>query len=98
MAILVNKFTVAGSPEEFERTWKESSEFMRHQPGFIRARLVRSVTDGQVYINIAEWADAESHQRVVGSSNFQAHIAALAGLAKPEPTMCELVTDEEPAT
>jgi long-chain acyl-CoA synthetase len=91
MVTLVNKFTVAGEPSDFERIWQQSSDFMRRQPGFISFRLVRSLNNPNVYINIAEWADAQSHQKVVGSANFQEHIAQLAAVATPEPNLCEVV-------
>jgi long-chain acyl-CoA synthetase len=91
MALLVNKFTVTGNPDEFERIWTDSSEFMRHQPGFVSFRLVRSVSQPGVYFNIAEWADVAAHERVVRSPAFQSHITELARLAKPEPSMCETV-------
>ena len=91
MALLVNKFTVVGDADEFERIWAKSSEFMRHQPGFVSFRLVRSVAEPQVYFNIAEWTDVAAHQRVVRSPDFQSHITELALLAKPEPSMCETV-------
>lgn len=88
---LVNKFTVTADPAEFERIWTDSSDFMRQQPGFISFRLLRSLQDPQVYINIAEWADAESHRRVLQSDDFQTHISALANVAKPEPHLCDMV-------
>ncbi|HEX4725575.1 MAG TPA: antibiotic biosynthesis monooxygenase family protein [Pseudonocardiaceae bacterium] len=91
MAMLVNKFTVVGNPDEFERIWQASSEFMRHQPGFVSFRLVRSVREPQVYFNIAEWADVAAHEWVVRSPAFQEHISELAKVAKPEPSMCETV-------
>ena len=91
MVTLINKFTVAGESSDFVRIWQQSSEFMRQQPCFISFRLVRSLNNPDVYINIAEWADAESHQRVVGSPNFQQHIAELAAVAVPEPNLCEVV-------
>ncbi len=93
MVTLVNKFTVTGTPEEFERVWKASSEFMRNQPGFVSFRLVRSLGDPQVYINVAEWKDAESHRRVLASTEFQTHIAELAAVATPEPYVCEVVIE-----
>jgi len=93
MVILVNKFTVTTDPAEFERIWAASSHFMRQQPGFINFRLVRSLQDPQVYINIAEWADAESHGRALQSDNFQAHISELANVAKPEPHLCDMVLE-----
>jgi long-chain acyl-CoA synthetase len=93
MVTLVNKFTVTADTAEFERIWKASSEFMRQQPGFIRFRLVRSMQDPMVYINIADWADAESHRRVLGGQGFQAHLAELAAVAKPEPHLCDVVLE-----
>jgi long-chain acyl-CoA synthetase len=91
MVTLINKFTVAGESSDFVRIWQQSSEFMRQQPGFISFRLVRSLNNPDVYINIAEWADVESHQRVIGSPNFQQHIAELSAVATPEPNLCEVV-------
>lgn len=93
MVTLVNKFTVGGEPGDFERIWVQSSDFMRTQPGFISFRLMRSLQNPQVYYNIAEWKDMESHTRVVNSPAFASHIAELAGLATPEPNMCEVVIE-----
>lgn len=93
MVILVNKFTVTTDPAEFERIWTASSDFMGQQPGFISFRLVRSLQDPQVYINIAEWADAESHRRVLRSDDFQTHITELASVAKVEPYLCDVVLE-----
>jgi long-chain acyl-CoA synthetase len=90
---LVNKFTVTGQPEEFEKIWAASSDFMREQPGFISFRLVRSLRDRQVYVNIAEWKDAESHQQVMRGTAFQKHIAELGAVARPEPMLCESVLE-----
>jgi long-chain acyl-CoA synthetase len=93
MVTMVNKFTVTADPAEFERIWTASSDFMRKQPGFISFRLVRSLQDPRVYINIAEWADAESHGRVLRTDDFQAHITELASVAKPEPYLCDVVLE-----
>jgi long-chain acyl-CoA synthetase len=93
MVTLVNKFIVTGPFDEFENVWAASSDFMRQQPGFISFRLVHSTTDPQVYINIAEWEDAESHQRVMRGTAFRAHIEELAKLARPEPHLCESVLE-----
>ncbi len=96
MVTLVNKFTVTGRPEDFERIWKASSEFMLTQPGFISFRLMRSISDPNIYFNVAEWADAQSHVRVMRSEEFQVHIAELATVAKPEPHLCEIVISHAP--
>ncbi|NJC69934.1 AMP-binding protein [Planosporangium thailandense] len=93
MVTLVNKFVVSGDPSEFEKIWQASSDFMRQQPGFVSFRLVRSLTDPTVYINIAQWEDAESHRRVMSGPDFKSHIAELAKVAKPEPHLCQVVIE-----
>jgi long-chain acyl-CoA synthetase len=93
MVTMVNKFTVPEDPDKFAEVWEASSQFMRDQPGFVNFRLVRSVSNPQVFFNISDWKDAESHQRVLRSGAFQAHIAELAGVAVPEPNMCEVLIE-----
>jgi long-chain acyl-CoA synthetase len=97
MITLVNKFVVSGDTAEFERIWKSSSDFMRQQPGFISFQLVRSISDPTVYINIARWADAESHQRVMRGEAFREHIVELGKVARPEPHLCEVVIEHAAA-
>ena len=93
MATMVNKFTVFGDPEEFEEVWLSSADFMRDQQGFVGFRLLRSVMDPLVYINVAEWATVEDHQRVLQGPDFQSHIKELAALATPEPNLCTVVAE-----
>jgi long-chain acyl-CoA synthetase len=93
MITLVNKFVVYGDPAEFEKIWKSSSDYMRQQPGFVSFQLVRSTSDPTVYINIARWKDAESHQRVMRGEEFQSHIAELRAVSRPEPHLCEVVIE-----
>jgi long-chain acyl-CoA synthetase len=93
MVTMVNKFTVSEDPDKFAQVWEASSQFMRNQPGFINFRLVRSVSNPQVFFNISDWKDAESHEHVLRSSAFQDHIAELAAVAVPEPNMCKVVIE-----
>jgi long-chain acyl-CoA synthetase len=93
MVTMVNKFTVSEDPDKFVQVWEASSQFMRDQPGFINFRLVRSLSNPQVFFNISDWKDAESHQRVLRGSAFQDHIAELAAVAVPEPNMCKVVIE-----
>ena len=92
---MVNKFSVFGDPDEFERVWMASADFMRTQPGFRNFRLMRSVMDPLVYVNIAEWESAEDHHRVLQGPDFQAHIKELAALATPEPNLCTTVAEAQ---
>jgi quinol monooxygenase YgiN len=55
---LINAFTVP--PEESERflhRWTDNARIMAGQPGFIRARMHRSLVDDVElrFINVAEW-------------------------------------------
>jgi heme-degrading monooxygenase HmoA len=60
---LINAFTVP--PEESERflhRWKDNARIMAGQPGFIRARMYRSLVDDVElrFINVAEWGSGKA--------------------------------------
>jgi long-chain acyl-CoA synthetase len=93
VVILLNKFTLTTAPEEFERIFAESSEFMKNQPGFISHTLVKSLQRPNVYVNIAHWESAEDHLRVVSSEGFREHISQLATVARAEPDLYSAVLD-----
>jgi long-chain acyl-CoA synthetase len=93
MVTLINKFLVTGDTQEFERVWRESSEFMCSQPGFISFRLHRSLNRPDVYVNVAVWESAQDHQRVLSGPEFAVHIKQLATLAKPDPDLYSTVID-----
>ena len=97
MVTLVNKFTVHGDTGEFERVWKESSEFMKAQPGFLGFKLHRSLSRPDVYINIARWATAEDHRRVLVGPEFGVHIQELAAVATADPDLYTVVLEGVPA-
>jgi long-chain acyl-CoA synthetase len=96
MVTLINKFTVKGDPAEFEQVWHETSEFMRAQPGFLGYRFGRSLMDPTVYVNVANWASADAHLKVLQSDGFQDHIAKLAPLCTPAPELFEPIFEGEP--
>ena len=55
---LINAFTVPpGETEQFVHRWKNNARIMAQQPGFIRARLHRSLVDDTEwrFINVAQW-------------------------------------------
>src|SRR4029453_7278701 len=55
MVMFITRFVVKGPVEEFERLFKEHSEFMSSQPGFVDFQMVRSMSDPHVYLNIGQW-------------------------------------------
>lgn len=85
--IFVNKFTVHGPSEEFERVFAETSEFMARQPGFLRYTLLRRADEPHSYLNIAHWSDAESLRRAVARPEFRPHATALRALSTSEPNL-----------
>ena len=93
MVILINKFTLTASPEQFEKVFEESAGFMRAQPGFIRHTLVKSLRNPDVYVNIAEWEEAADHIRAVESPEFKEHVRVLAEVGKAEPDLYSIVQD-----
>ncbi|AHI01181.1 4-coumarate--CoA ligase family protein [Kutzneria viridogrisea] len=80
----ITKFTVKGDPAEFERVFKEHSEFMKAQPGFVGFQMVRSLRTPTVYVNIGQWADADAHRAVVSNPEFQEHAKAMRELVEVE--------------
>jgi long-chain acyl-CoA synthetase len=87
MVILINHFTVKGDPDEFERVFAASSEFMVGQDGFISHELVKSLRDPHSYVNVAYWESVQAHQEVVRADGFSDHIRALAAVAEVKPDL-----------
>ncbi|MET8773070.1 antibiotic biosynthesis monooxygenase family protein [Streptomyces sp. NPDC004658] len=96
MVTLINKFTVKGNFDEFERIWAQSAEFMRSQPGFIGFKLHRSLSRPDVYVNVALWQTQADHQRVLASAEFGEHISQLANVAVPDPDLYTVVLEGAP--
>jgi long-chain acyl-CoA synthetase len=95
MVILINHFTVTGEPEEFERVFAASSEFMVRQAGFLSHELVKSLRDPRSYVNVAYWESAEAHQNVVRASGFGDHIRSLAAVAEVKPDLYTPVLERD---
>jgi len=92
MVAFITRFVVKGEPDEFERVYKEHAEFMRSQPGFVDARLLRSMRDPRVYLNIGNWRGREDHRRVTGREAFQRPARAMRELVDVEADLYEPVT------
>lgn len=52
------------STEDYERVYREGSDYMARLPGHARHKLVRSDSDPSVYFSIAEWRDVESYRQL----------------------------------
>jgi monooxygenase len=83
----INRFTVHGSPAEFERVFADTSAFMSRQDGFVAHTLLRHLQEPASYVNIAHWRDVPSFQRAVAQPAFQPHAAAIRALSTSEPNL-----------
>jgi heme-degrading monooxygenase HmoA len=77
---LINAFTVP--PEESERflhRWKDNARIMAGQPGFVRARMYRSVVDDAElrFVNVAEWNSAQALDEARANPEFRASVQRL---------------------
>ena len=77
---LINAFTVP--PHEagrFLQRWKDNARIMAGQPGFIRARMYKSlVEDVELrFINVAEWSSGETLAKARANPEFLASVQRL---------------------
>ena len=93
MITFINKLTVIGEAAEFERIAESITNYMRVQPGYIRSQMLRSLRNPSVYIELANWKDAESHRRAVQSDGFKAVVSALGPVAKVDPDLYTVVRE-----
>ena len=97
MVTLINRLTVTGCPKEFEGLLHGITEHMKAQPGFLSHQLYRSQHNPAVYVEIAEWSDAESHRKAMQSNAFVDRVKQLRALASAEPDVFTTVAAADPA-
>lgn len=81
---VVNRFTVKGEAEKFEREFLEHAEFLRHQPGFDRYATVRLVNQPECYVHLGYWRNLEAFVDVVHHETFLAHAQRLGSMVETE--------------
>lgn len=94
MVTFINKLTVNGDIEEFLEIKRSLTEFMSAQPGYRSSSTLRRVGRSNVFIEMAEWDDAASHQAAVRSEEFRARVKGLGALAGVEPGLYEEVDED----
>ncbi|MGW6461278.1 antibiotic biosynthesis monooxygenase family protein [Streptomyces sp. NPDC055078] len=97
----INRFTVHASPEEFERVFAETGQFLAGRDGFLRYALHRHAEDPTRYVNIAHWRDAAAFRTAVADPGFPPHAAAVRELSTSEPGLYlprQFVSAERAAT
>lgn len=69
---------------------RATDETMRHIPGFVSASIHRSA-DGTRVINYAQWRSRADYAALQSNSHVRPHLEAVAGLARTEPVVCDVV-------
>ncbi|MBW4447614.1 MAG: antibiotic biosynthesis monooxygenase [Spirirestis rafaelensis WJT71-NPBG6] len=73
--VLINVFSVPqGSEEQFIKVWTEALELMKNEPGFIDAKLHRSLEkDARFqFINVAHWESPEAWKNAFSKPQLKA--------------------------
>ncbi len=68
------RFTVTGTPEEFEEVLREQTEFLQVQDGFARSTLLQSLRRPTTYLNVSWWHDEHAYRSVVRSVPFANYV------------------------
>jgi len=90
VVIFLNKLTLLGSAEQFERHFRPVADFMLAQPGIVRFVLARSQKDASVYFMVAEWTDAGSFEQATQQVEFRSRYAELKPFIKGDPHLTEV--------
>lgn len=72
--VLINPFVVPkGEEEEFVKKWSEISDLFKSTPGFINAKLHRSLNPNApfAFVNIARWESLAAFKAAVTSPEFK---------------------------
>jgi (hydroxyamino)benzene mutase len=102
---MINAFTVPrDESDRFLRKWKDDASAMAKQPGFIQARMYRSlINDSELrFINVAEWASGKALALAAARKNAEWRGAVERMLDDPElhirarPSAYELAVDVQP--
>ena len=100
---LINAFTVPlEESERFLHRWKDNARIMVDQPGFIRARMYRSLVDDAElsFINVAEWADKKALDEGRANPEFRASVQRVLDdpdlHVTPRPVVYQVAIDLHP--
>ena len=83
----VNRFTVQGTPQDFERAFRGTAEFLRRQPGLVGWTLSQQVDAPGSYVNVAVWESEQAFRAAVSHPDFRQHAAAVRRLASSESAL-----------
>lgn len=100
---VVNALSVPpAEAERMLRYWKQSAQVMAGRPGFIRAQMLRSVTEDAepLFVNTSQWESRQAFANARASAEWQAVLTRMR--EDPElhvtsrPGVYEVAVDVEP--
>ncbi|MYW97965.1 antibiotic biosynthesis monooxygenase [Amycolatopsis rubida] len=97
MFYTVNRYTVSGDAEEFDRLLREVNRHMSAQPGFHVYRLYRSESEPKVYLETSQWETAEQHRAAMTQDGFWGPVKKIGEIAAVEPGSFQLVRENRAA-
>ncbi|MFE6390193.1 MULTISPECIES: antibiotic biosynthesis monooxygenase [Nocardiopsis] len=84
MFICLNRIRAGEAAEDYERVYREGSDFMATLPGHVRHMLVRSDTEPGVYFSIAEWRSEEDYRAMSATPRVREIFDQLSGRIEVE--------------
>lgn len=77
---VINRFTVTGDVQTFERQFREHSQFLRRQEGFDFLVTVRLVQRPEVFVHLGHWRRLDSFLAVVHDDTFLSRVQRLGAM------------------
>ncbi|MFI9503525.1 antibiotic biosynthesis monooxygenase family protein [Nocardia sp. NPDC052566] len=97
---MINAFTVpVEESEEFLRLWKGTARIMAAQPGFVRARLHKSLIDDAElrFVNVASWDSGVQLEAALDLPEWQESAKLLMSLnVRSRPSIYQGILDVAP--
>ncbi len=91
--LVVNRFTVArDASDAFMEKARAAVNTLAARPGFIRARLGRSVDEPDSWCLVTEWESVGAYRRALGDFDVRLYATPLLAEAVDEPSAFEILT------
>ncbi|WP_439656012.1 antibiotic biosynthesis monooxygenase family protein [Lentzea sp. HUAS TT2] len=95
MMISLNKVTVTGCPvDEYERVYKQASDYMATQPGHISQLFLRSENHPGVYFAVALWESVDHYTALASVDELVAIFDQVISLNDPDSAGGDKITVE----
>ncbi|MFF2807746.1 antibiotic biosynthesis monooxygenase [Streptomyces sp. NPDC058000] len=79
---VVNRFSVKGNTDRFERCFRGHAEFLGARAGFVASTLVRHTGNPRSYVHLNSWADDDAFVKVTRNEEFLDQVRRLGALVE----------------